>query len=453
MKPHLGIGSKEVSTRCDNSPLAHGDFIYRHSLVPVLVKASGSILKDSQGHSYLDAEAANGTANLGFDNNILNKALHKISQISAAPSFFETEIREKFAKRLNKRIEGATGCRGRLAFELGGAQGIELAIKVIKSNSKKTQLVVFEGGYHGRSIFTSQLSASHRYRSIIGDWRIPIIRLPYPDYSQSNLSHKDWLAASLEQLRRLTTTEIAGMISNNGKQDIAALIIEPVLNAGGIVKPDPKYMEEIVRIFRKLGAIIVVDEIFCGFYRTGPMFGFQNYNFIPDMIVMSKAITNGITPLSCVWARDPYLTPKHFPPGTHSSTFANNVLALAVADTVLDYYDKWHDREEKIRKIERQLQNTIQKVVKSSRLAKSGYALGALGRILLKKNIAGQIDDMAMSIGYKNPVKGIHGLILASTGLSPNVLAINPPLNISEEHLLVLDKLLLRTFEEADGLL
>lgn len=408
-------------------------------------------MEDSDGRRYFCAEAANGTTSLGFDPSIIKEALNKIQNLPSIPSFCETEIRLKVGDRLGRHIEQITNLRGKVAFELGGAQGIELALRIAKANNDTSQIVVFEGGYHGRSAYTAQLSASHRYRAAMGDWRIPVIRLPYPDYEQSAspLSKTLWKKNYLSYLDMLTSKEVGGMLTK-GKQDITALIIEPILNAGGIVKPDKDLLEKIVEVFKKLGALIIVDEVFCGFHRTGPMFGFQHYSFTPDIIVMSKAITNGITPLSCVWARNPLLSSENFTPGSHSATFINQPFALAVADTVLSRFENWKTINQDIKKLQRALENMIRDVVKSSRHAQSGFALGGVGRILLKQNIASQILDIARTITWEKPVNGIHGLILASTGMASNVVALNPPLLHSLLDLKTLHTLLLLTFQKAN---
>jgi 4-aminobutyrate aminotransferase-like enzyme len=434
-----------------SSVVAHGDFIYRHKPVPVFVESKGTYLEDSDGYRYLDAEAANGTANLGFDATILNDSLRKVSQIPSMPSFCETNLRLKVADRLVKLLKKATGDFGRIAFEIGGAQAVELAVKIVKSNSKKSQFAVFEGGYHGRSIFTSQLSASNRYRAFLGDARMPIIRLPYPDPSYLDPTDpEDFVDSALKQIRRMTTGEMGGIMSNNGRPDIAALIVEPVLNAGGIVKPPKRYFESVVKMFRELGAIIVFDEIFCGFHRSGPMFGFELYDVKPDLVILSKALTNGLVPLSCVWARNPYLLPKNFTSGTHSATFINNSLSLAVADTVLDRYGQWKDLPDQIDMVKNGLEQTVEIIKKVSSLVKSVDVIGAMARIELKKPIAGTIDDLAMVIARRNPVKGVHGAILASTGLAPHVIALNPSLTFKPLDFDILQKLLVRTFINAE---
>ncbi len=435
------------------SYLGQGDFVYRHDPVPVFVKAHGSVMEDQDGHRYFCAEAANGTTSLGFDSTIIHDALKKMEGIPSIPSFCETSLRLKVSSKLGSKIESITGKEGKVAFELGGAQGMELALRIAKANNKKSQFVVFEGGYHGRSIYTAQLSASHRYRAAMGDWRVPVVRLPYPDYEQSgsSLSKTAWKKQYIAYIKTLLGRETGGMIRRGAEQDICALILEPLLNAGGIVKPDLDLIDFLVTEFRKAGALIIVDEVFTGFYRTGKMFGFQHYSFIPDIFVMSKAISNGITPLSCVWAQDPLLLPSHFAPGSHSATFINQPLGLAIAETVFDRYESWKTINSDLKNLEKFLKSMIQEVVKTSPLVISGFALGGVGRLLLKQDIAGKILDIASTIAWKDPVGGVHGLILASTGMASNVIAFNPPLKMSKEDMRIMRLLLLKTFKKANS--
>lgn len=444
-----------MATKNTKTYLAQGDFVYRHDPVPVFVRSEGVYMEDIGGHKYFCAEAANGTTSLGFDSSILNQAVEKIKSLPSIPSFCETTMRMQVGEKLGKMIEAATKTEGKVAFELGGAQGMELALRIAKANNKKSQFVVFEGGYHGRSIYTAQLSASHRYRAAMGDWRIPVIRLPYPDYEQSGspLDKITWKKQYKAYIQTLLTRETGGMIRKNGEQDICAFILEPLLNAGGIVKPDNDLIEFLVEAFKSVGALIIVDEVFTGLYRTGKMFGFQHYNFVPDIFTMSKAISNGITPLSCVWARNPLLSAENFVPGSHSATFINQPLGLAIADTVLDRYQQWNTIESDLKKLEKFLKDTIDEIVRMFPLAKSGHALGGVGRILLRGDYASKILDIASTIAWDSPIDGMHGLILASTGMAPNVIALNPPLKLSEKDMQTLKALLLTTFKKADTLL
>lgn len=443
------------SERNDRHPvdcLAHGDLVYRHGTVPRFVRADGCLLEDDEGYLYLDAEACSGTANLGFDAGIIRRATDRVTCMPALPAFCESPLRQKVASALAARLEVATGRRGRIAFELGGAQGMELALNVVRSNTSRCQLAVLEGGYHGRSGLAAQLSAGHRLRRSYGEWRVPVVRLPYPDPDRGRFGERPggFTASALAYVRQLASMEFAGVATPGQEPDVAALIIEPMLNAGGIVRPDPGYLRGVVEIFRSLGALIVVDEIFCGLHRTGPAWGFQHYPGLdPDIVVLGKAITNGIVAMTCVWARDPLMDPSHFPPGTHSSTFQTTPFALAVAAEVLDRYDRWSDRDSQIAAVERGLREVIGRVVELSPAAVSGWACGGLGRIRLADPRAPRLAERALLIGRDDPVGGVHGLILSAPGMAPDVIGLAPPLVISDAELEVLQTLLLRLFSQA----
>lgn len=434
--------------------LAKGDFVYRHKNPPIIVKGEGVVLEDINGNRYLDLEAANGTSNLGFDSSIVEQAFEKSKNIPSIPSFSETDLRIEYAEKIGTKINNELGIKGKVAFEIGGAQGVELALKVVKKNSNKSQVVVFEGGYHGRSAYTSQFSASHRYRAINGDWRIPICRLPYPDCEQCRFE-KRRSSCNLEcisYLKSLFKSEVTGVVRNDGECDISAFILEPVLNAGGVVIPDKEYLKTAVDMLKSMGALIVVDEIFTGFYRTGKFLALQHYDIKPDIVIMSKAIVNGCTPFSCVWAREELMDIEKFTPGTHSATYVNNTLGVSVANTVLQRYENWTTCEEDVKNLEARMKDIINDIAGKFSIIESGNVIGGFGRLLLKKNVAKDIVDLATTISIDDPIDGYAGAILASTGLTPNIIAFNPALNISNSDLDSMRKIMLKTFENYEKL-
>jgi 4-aminobutyrate aminotransferase-like enzyme len=409
--------------------LARGDFVYRHLNVPVIERSEGAFLYDTCGNRFLDLEAANGTAGLGFNSALALKAFQDASNVTSLPSFCESSIRLRTAGKLAALLRDSTGQSGRVAFDLGGAQGMELAVKIAKCNSSKTQFVVFEGGYHGRSGLSSQFSASHRYRKANGEWRLPVVRLPYPDCEQCRFDQcrTSCTHQCLKYVGDMLTREVHGLVHREDA-DVAAFIFEPILNAGGIVRPDATYLQETVAMFRSAGALIICDETFTGFYRTGRRFGFEHFEITPDLVVLGKGLTNGIVPLSCVWGREELMNPQQFPPGSHSATFINNTVALSVANTVLTAYEEWTDICTHLKQLETALANLVQNLTHSELGVLSGYALGGVARLLLDGPFAGTITDLVRDT--PDAETGISGLILASTGMSPNVIALNPALNI-----------------------
>ena len=313
--------------------LGAGDFVYRSQPVPVFQDAHGTRLRDADGRTYIDAEGANGTTALGYDPTLLQEAMERVARLPALPSFCESSLRLEVAERLERHVARSTGCDGRVTFEVGGAQGIELAMKIVAANVGWGQVVVFQGGYHGRSPFTTHLSVSPRYRAQLGGSVGEVIRLPYPDRDRSpfGLGPEDAAMAARAYVESFGT-ERSGIRAG----DVAALVFEPILNVGGMARPDPAFIHATVAHFRSLGALVVVDEVFTGFHRTGPAHGFELYGIDPDVVVLSKALTNGAAALSAIWAREPLLDEAHFAPGAHSSTLSGTPLSLAIAGCSVD---------------------------------------------------------------------------------------------------------------------
>jgi 4-aminobutyrate aminotransferase-like enzyme len=454
MPGEQSIEQQAASVKSQADCVASGDLVYRHGTVPRFVAAYGCELVDDAGYRYLDAEASSGTAGLGFDSLIVQRAAERVAAMPVLPSFCESALREEVAARLAARLNEATGRAGRIAFELGGAQGIELALKVVRRNRAGSQIAVFEGGYHGRSGLAAQLSASHRLRRLDGDWRIPLVRLPYPDPERGPFRAVPggFAAGALARIEQLATADYCGMVTPGADADVAALIIEPALNAGGIVLPDLDYVLGVVETFRSLGALIVVDEIFCGFHRLGPAWGFQRYPGLdPDIVVVGKALTNGIVPMTCVWAREPLMDRDHFPPGTHASTFQTTPLALAIASEVLDRYDAWADLPDQISSVERGLRAIVDDVVDRSATAISGWASGCLARIRLDSARAPWLAEHGLLVGRDEPAGGVNGLVLSAPGMAPDVIGFAPPLVIGETELEILHELTLRLFARLPG--
>lgn len=140
----------------DSRNIAPSDFVYRHERPLVIRETKGATLTDVEGCRYLDMEGANGTVSLGYDAGILEEAVYKTRDLTSLPCFCESPVRLRVAGRIASELNALTGTEGRIAFELGGAQAMELALKVVRSYSDWSQYIVFEGaserlcGVHGK---------------------------------------------------------------------------------------------------------------------------------------------------------------------------------------------------------------------------------------------------------------------------------------------------------------
>lgn len=426
--------------------LGAGDFVYRGHPVPRFVGGEGCRLTDAEGNVYVDGEAANGTLALGYDRELLHAASAGSAALPALPSFCESDLRLKVAERLANDVSEATGHPGRVSFEVGGAQGIELAMKIVACNRGWGSVATFQGSYHGRSPFAATLSSSARYRHPIALSAGEIVRLPYPDYERSPLGSSPQAAsdASLAYLRSL------GWDQSGAPKTFSAFLFEPLLNVGGMAVPDNEYLVAAIEQFRAAGALVVVDEIFTGFHRVGPRFGFEMHGIDPDIVVLSKALTNGIGGLSAVWAREPLLDPDHFPPGTHSSTFAGTPFMLSVADLVLQRFSERSFWSNRMAELERALSELAQEVASAvPNLVTSAKVHGAVARFVLRRPVAWEVRAAALHPGAGGSETSPR-VLLASTGMAPDVVAVHPPLTIDADDLHAIQEGLIRALRSVE---
>lgn len=135
----------------------------------------------------------------------------------------------------------------------------------------------------------------------------------------------------IQQFARLFETEYNGVWDPKaGEAEFAAFYVEPIQGTGGYVIPPKNYFQGLKKVLDRYGILLVVDEIQMGFYRTGKLWSIEHFGVKPDVLVFGKALTNGLNPLSGLWAREELINPKVFPPGSTHSTFASNPLGTAV---------------------------------------------------------------------------------------------------------------------------
>ncbi|WP_328485578.1 aminotransferase class III-fold pyridoxal phosphate-dependent enzyme [Streptomyces zaomyceticus] len=429
-----------------------GNLIYRADRVPRFVRAEGSYLESADGRRYLDAEAANGTVAWGYDKRILHDALAHCENLPALPSFCESDLRLDVLQRLERLFGEATGAPGRVELDLGGAQGMETALRIAFSAVGPGTVVVFEGAFHGRSGVTGMLSCSPRYRELLAAWGLEVVRLPSPDCGRCPHAPAPDTACGKGCVAAATNwgSELSGVGGAGFARKVSAFVFESVQNVGGMCEPDPTLLRAAVDHARRNGAVVIADEIFTGMHRTGPRWGFQRSGVTPDVVVASKALTNGAAALSAVWARDPLAAPGTYRPGSHSSTYIGIPHALGVTRAVLDRWDAWADPTTDMELLAGLLTSRLKQLQTAHPDLVSGHqAFGAAARLVLTGDHAPELRSLCLTADPD------VGLVVASTGMAPDVINIHPPLVVEERDLdvmtAVLDRALglLRESQEA----
>ncbi len=211
------------------------------------------------------------------------------------------------------------------AFFNAGAEAIENAIKFARSYTKRQAVIAFEGGFHGRTLLALSLtSKTHPYKAGLGPFSSEVYRVPYPN-GYRGPSAEEALAA----LERAFLTEVA-------PENVAAIVIEPVLGEGGFVVAPPEFLAGIRRLCDEHGIVLVVDEVQTGYGRTGRMWGIEHSGVEPDLMTVAKSIAAGL-PLSGVIGRAEIMdAPADSAIG---GTYVGNPVAQAAALAVLDVFD------------------------------------------------------------------------------------------------------------------
>ena len=313
-----------------------GDTVHYSEPPKIFDRCAGSYLYDAAGTAYLDLQMWYSAVNFGYANKRLNDALKRqIDKLPQVASQYLHVEKIELARFIAQDAERKFGLPGRVHFNVGGAQAVEDSLKLVRNfKGGKSLMFAYEGGYHGRTLGASAITSSYRYRRRYGHFGDRAMFLPFPYHFRGpkGMSKEEYGEQLVREFARLFETEYYGVWDPKaGECEYAALYLEPLQGTGGYVLPPMNYFAGIKKVLDQHGVLMVVDEIQMGVYRTGKLWAIEHFGVKPDVIVFGKAITNGLNPLSGIWAREELINPKQFPPGSTHSTFNANPLGTAVA--------------------------------------------------------------------------------------------------------------------------
>jgi len=318
---------------------SHGDTVHYAERPKFFSRCAGSYLYDLHGTEYLDLQMWYSAVNLGYANGAVIEAIR--GQMDRLPQLACQYLhREKIelAEMLCESVERGFGMKGRVHFNVGGAQAIEDALKLVRKATGKQRMLAFQGGYHGRTLGASAITSSYRYREGFGEFadRAEFLPFPYPFRSPFRGDARRTEDHHVAEFERLFEHEYTGAWNpKTGRAEFGALFLEAVQGTGGYVIPPKTYFKRIAATCRQRGILLVDDEIQMGFCRTGKMWALEHFDVQPDIIVFGKALTNGMNPLSGIWAREELINPAVFGPGSTHSTFSSNTLGTAAGLAVM----------------------------------------------------------------------------------------------------------------------
>lgn len=331
--------SEEELLKTEAVVCSHGDTVHYAERPTFFEECEGSFLYDGHKTPFLDLQMWYSAVNLGYGHKRVNDALKK--QIDKLPQLacqYLHKEKVQLAEKLVGSIKRSFGIDGRVHFNVGGSQAVEDALKLVRKTTGKSRMLAFEGGYHGRTLAASSITSSYRYREAYGEFGDRAEFVPFPYCFRCPYGKKVESCGNycVEQIERKFDHEYASWWNPKTKKaEFGAFFIEVIQGTGGYVVPPKGYFERLAKICKERGILLVDDEIQMGFYRTGKLWAMEHTNAPADIMVFGKAMTNGLNPLSGIWAKEEYISPDKFGPGSTHSTFSSNSLGTAVGLEVM----------------------------------------------------------------------------------------------------------------------
>lgn len=408
--------------------------VWTHMTEIVVDRAEGSFLYDADGKAYLDFTSGIGVTNTGHCHPKVVAAikqqaamlLHGQINVVYSPSLLRLtdELKTVVPEHLDTFF-----------FSNSGAEAVEGAVKLSRQRTGRTNIIVFQGSFHGRTNQAMAMTTSKTiYRQGYQPLASGVFVAPYPYCYRYGWDADTTVDFCLNELEFI-------LLSQTAPRETAAVVVEPVLGEGGYVVPPKRFMQGLRQICDKHGILLVLDEIQSGFGRTGRFFAFEHFDVRPDIMIMAKGLASGL-PMSGVAAPQDLM--GRWLPGSHGGTYGGNpVCAAAAAATIQVIRDEGLVKNAAERG--RQLMDGLAEL--QGRYPDIGEVRG-LG-LMVGVEFSRRGSRMPHASFAKRVQKGClaRKLLLLTCGTHDNVIRWIPPLVATEEQ--VYDGL--NAFEEAIG--
>jgi len=284
-----------------------------------IASARGAMMWDVEGREYIDFAGGIGVMNIGHCHpkvvNAIKEQAEKLTHTCFMVNPYESAV--KLAQKLCQITPG--NFPKKTAFLNCGAEAVENAVKIARYYTKRPAIIVFENGYHGRTLLTMTMTSKVKpYKFGFGPFAPEIYRMPFGD------------VAGPEKLHDFFIKQV-------NPEAVAAVVVEPVQGEGGFIAPPPGYFQELAKICRDNGILFVADEIQSGMGRTGKMFAIEHWGVEPDLITVAKSLAAGM-PLAAVVGRAEIMDAVHA--WGLGGTYGGNPVACAAGLAVLEVFEE-----------------------------------------------------------------------------------------------------------------
>jgi len=370
-------------------------------------KGEGVYLFDKEGKKYLDALCGLAVTSLGHSHPLISSTIeHQAKELIHTSNAFLIDNQEKLAKRLCQLtgMENAFFCNS-------GAESVEAAIKIARKfghdhGYKSPKIIVMSNSFHGRTMGAMSVTSNISSHEAFGPILDGLIRVKFND-----------------------SDELETIINDNN--DVAAILLETIQGEGGIISCEKSYMEKIYELCKRKKILLMADEVQSGFCRTGRWFSYQHFNVMPDVVMVAKALGNGVPIGACLARGDAARVLKA---GMHGSTFGGNFLSTSVGLRILDIMRDTHTCAH-VMNISKTMKEEMNKKLKSFKSVSDIRIYGMM--IGIELNI--KCVDLVVKALEK-------GLVINVT--KEKVIRLLPPLICEEKHIINIVDIIKELIEE-----
>lgn len=401
--------------------LAHLSPVWTHTTEIIPSRGEGAYLFDQENKRYLDFTCGIAVTNTGHCHPKVVEAIRKQAGLLLHGQA-NIIIHEPLLQLVDELLTIVPPALDGFFFSNSGAEAVEGAIKLARQASGKTNIIVFQGSFHGRTVGTMSLTTSKTiYRSKYQPLMPGVFVAPYPYSLRFGWDDAETTRFCLEELEFLLLTQTS-------PQETAAILIEPVLGEGGYVVPSKRFMQEVREICNRNGILLIADEIQSGFGRTGKWFAHEYFEITPDIMTIAKGLGSGM-PISGVVSSLDLM--KKWIPGSHGGTYGGNAVAAAAAVATI-----------KVIKEEKLLENTLDRgiqLMEGLKVLQRTYPeiaeVRGLGLMIATEfRSVGNVPDKATAKAVAKACLD-RGMILLTCGPWDNVIRWIPPLVVQESQI------------------
>ncbi|MEU5002448.1 4-aminobutyrate--2-oxoglutarate transaminase [Streptomyces sp. NPDC021622] len=393
------------------------------SVLPVFAaRAGGGIIEDVDGNRFIDFGSGIAVTSVGASAEaVVRRATAQLADFTH--TCFMVTPYEGYVAVAEQLAELTPGDHEKKsALFNSGAEAVENAVKIARAHTKRQAVVVFDHGYHGRTNLTMALTSKNMpYKNGFGPFAPEVYRVPVA-YGYR------WPTGEENAGPEAAKQAIDQISKQVGADNVAAIIIEPVLGEGGFIEPAKGFLPAIVQFANDNGIVFVADEIQSGFCRTGQWFACEDEGIVPDLITTAKGIAGGL-PLAAVTGRAEIMDSAHA--GGLGGTYGGNPVACAGALGAIETM-KELDLNGKAKAIEATMKSRLSAIAEKYDIVGDIRGRGAMIAIELVKDRATK-EPNPEATGALAKACHAEGLLVLTCGTYGNVLRFLPPLVIGDD--------------------